>query len=523
LKVGPAHPALAILSGVLLILSFPKFDLNLLAWIALVPLLVALEGKSLKAAYGLSYLAGLTFFAGITYWIWSVTAYNLLDEILLGIYLPQYVTLWGLGLNWIRQRTRLSPALIAPPLWVTMEYIRSHLSFLSLPWMLVGHSQYLHPPLVQISSLTGVYGLSFLIVLVNVAIAETILYVRSRLSEPATSLEFRRSPLTSLLAAGLLLTITALYGLFVLSEGIGGERVRVALVQGNVPQARLWDGSYRQTIFDRYARLTQNAARREPTLIVWPETAVPGDVQHHPVLRRTIAQVAIETNRHLLLGSSEYAKFTSRKMEGSQYNSMFLFTPEGKIEGQYRKIALIPFGEYEPLRGTVRWPTAIASTMGTSLPGDQHTLFSIGAVTFGSVICWETIFPDLFREFVKGGARFMVNATNEAWFPSAGLSYQLLAMTTFRAAENRVAIARAANTGISAFIDPFGRITERLRGPDQQELFVEGVLVGDIPLSQGKTFYTQHGDVFAFLLMAISVLMLFSSVVTVRTERPAEE
>lgn len=512
LQVSHRDLGLACLSATLLILSFPNFSLDALAWVGLVPLLVALEGKGLKDAFLLSWVTGLVFFLGICYWVWWDRAFRLLDGVLVAAYLSQYVSLWGLGLNWIQKRTGLSSALVAPALWVAMEYGRSHASFLSFPWMLLGHSQYVHPSLIQIASLTGVYGLTFLIVLMNAAIAEAICSMRQRLCAPTSSSAFQRRPLLSLAAASLLLTASYLYGVIVLSRGIEGEKVSIALVQGNVPQEQKWDKAYRQTILERYARLTQIVAEQAPQLIIWPETAVPGDLAHDPELQRKVGQVAIDTKSHLLVGSAEYAKFTNRELQGKIYNNMVLLTPEGRMAGEYRKMMPVPFAEYLPLRGVARWPTAIASRAGKVVPGEQYTLFTVEGITFGATICWENIFPDLFRQFVKRGARFMVNGTNEARFADTAFSSQLLAMSAFRAAENRVAIARSANTGISAFIDPFGRITERLRGADGRELSIEGVLVGEVLVSQEKTAYTEYGDVFAFMQIGVcGLVVLYAS------------
>ncbi len=500
---------LACLSGVLLFLCFPRFDLSALAWVALVPLLLALDQKVLSEAFLLSWVTGIVFFTGGFYWIWTVQAYNLLDYLLLQVlYLPQYVSLFGLAFIWIRRRTGLPQILIAPPLWVTLEYIRSHLSFLSLPWLLLAHSQYLHLSLIQITSLTGVYGLTFLIVLINAAIGEVICYVRQSSSQSITPWPFQISPLISLIVAIFLVIVTSLYGFFVLSEGIQGEQMTIALVQGNVSNEHRWEGLYRQAILDRYAGMTPRAPQPAPALIIWPETAVPGDVQHDPELQRKVGQVAIDAKTYILVGSAEYAKFTNRSLRSKDYNSMVLFSPEGKIEGQYRKMRLVPFGEYVPLRDYVKWPAAIASTMGDSLPGDEYTLFSVGRTTFGVVICWELIFPDLFREFVRRGASFMVIATNESWFGDTAAPYQLLAMSTLRAAENRVAIARDANTGVSAFIDPYGRILKRLKGQEEKELFIDGHLMSELPLSDARTFYTRYGDLFAFVQMGFVTFLM---------------
>lgn len=504
---------LACVSATLLVLSFPKCDFSVLAWISVTPLLVALEGKRLRAAFLLSSITGLLFFPGIFYWIWSVDVFSLFDFLLLAVYLSQYVSLWGVGLTWVRKRTDYSLALIAPSLWVTLEYVRAHFFFLGAPWMLLGHSQHGHPFLIQGTAWTGVYGLSFLIVLVNAAIAEVVHYCRLRASLPPGMQEIRGLrplfPLPSVATASAFVIATVLYGTFVLSRASGGEHVTVAVVQGNIPQEQKWQSASRQAILDRYASLTKQAAQQTPTLIVWPETAVPGDVQRASALRQQVGQIAIDAHAHLLVGSGEKARVNTQASSPQYYNSLVFFSPEGRIEGYYRKIALLPFAEYIPLRSVVvRWPTVIAATMGDFLPGDRYTLFTVGQVAFGGVICWETIFPDLFRKFVQHGARFMVNATNEAWFGETAAPYQFLAMSVFRAAENRIALVRATNTGISALIDPFGRVMKRLQDSTQKELFIEGVLVGDIVLSQEKTFYTQYGDLFTFCQVAACASLL---------------
>src|SRR3990170_2476035 len=226
---------LACLSAALLVLAFPKFDLGALAWVALVPLLVALEGKSPRAAYALSYLTGLLSFFGICYWIWAVPGWNLIDGFLIGVlYLPQYVALWGLGLAWLRRLTGVSPALVAPPLWVTLEYLRSNVPLLAFPWMLLGHSQHAYPSLIQISSVTGAYGLGFLIVLVNTAVAGIVLHLLRRSSAPAAGP--RRFPFAAPVAAAALLAATLLYGQAVLLSATPAEEATIALVQGNIPQ-----------------------------------------------------------------------------------------------------------------------------------------------------------------------------------------------------------------------------------------------------------------------------------------------
>jgi apolipoprotein N-acyltransferase len=511
LRYGGAAPLAALLSGLLLVLGFPPFTLGGLAWIGLVPLLVALEGATPRVAFGLAYLTGLVFIVGSFAWIWTVPGYNLLDEALLGFYLGLYVALWGLGVSWIRRQTALPLALVAPPLWVALEYVRSNLSFLGLPWMLLGHTQHRSIPIIQIVSLTGVAGLSFLIVLVNVALAQALLHARWRLRPGWTSGAPVRLPVGPLLAGGLLLAALWAYGLSVMGEARpGGERITTALVHTAVPREQKWDLAQRRVLLERNETLTRQAAAGAPQLIVWPETAVPGDVRHHVPLKQRVSLLAREVSTTLLVGSAEHAKFTDRRMLDRRYNSMYLISPGGEIVGQYRKIALVPFGEYEPLQGIVPWPKIIATAVGLHLPGDTFTVFTLHAVPFSSVICWEIIFPDLVRRFVQNGARFLVNASNEAWFAGSALSEQMLAIAVFRAVENRTAIARASNMGVSAIIDPQGRITQRF-SPAGSGPAAEGVLAGEVPLGTAGTFYSRHGDVFALAGVVASVAMLAGS------------
>lgn len=301
-------------------------------------------------------------------------------------------------------------------------------------------------------------------------------------------------------AAVAAITLVVLHGLAVLSAEPSHETFIVAAIQGNVPQNVKWDAAHRESTLQRYAELTREAARQQPALIAWPETAVPGDVEHDPRLLKPVRELAREVGIPLLVGSAEHAKFTKRELGTRAFNSMVLISPEGRIADVYRKIRLVPFGEYEPLAGVIKWPAVIASSMGNSVAGDRATVFTIDGVGVASTICWENIFPDLVRQFVRQGARVVVNATNEAWFQDSGAPRQFLAISVFRAAENRVSVLRVANTGITALIDPNGRIVQRLRSQDGRDVFVAGGLVASVLVSRATTFYTVYGDVFALML-----------------------
>jgi apolipoprotein N-acyltransferase len=503
---------LAVASGALLVLCFPAFDAGLLAWVALVPLFLALDGKSPARAFLIGHVAGVVFFAGSFSWISSLRAWSLLDDaVVKGLYLPLYVSAWALAVAWVRRATGTPVALVAPSLWVASEYLRGHASFLSLPWMFLGHSQHGHAPVMQLAALTGAYGVSFLIVLTNAALAEAVLHRRPGLGSPAGVPSTRPSAVWGLATAGLLLGGALVYGHGVLAEGPGAGRATVALVQANVPLSRRRDDGYRLAVLERHAALTRAAVRQGARLVLWPESAVRGDVEHEPALRQAVARLATETRAHLLVGSAEFAKFSRPDLRGKFYNSLVLFSPQGTLEGVYRKMMLVPFGEQVPLRDVVAWPKALVRDMGDFVPGTEHQAFAAGPLTFRAVICWEIIFPDFVRDVVRRGTDFLVVATNEAWFGDSAAPYQLLAMTAVRAVEHRVPIARVANTGVSALIDPFGRIERRLTGADGRELFSEGTLVGDMPLHGAPTFYTRHGDLFAHSQIAFGVVMLLVS------------
>jgi apolipoprotein N-acyltransferase len=190
-------------------------------------------------------------------------------------------------------------------------------------------------------------------------------------------------------------------------------------------------------------------------------------------------------------------------------NSEFLVSPEGQVVDRYDKVLLLPFNEYLPLEGKVRWPSWITTLETGFRPGRQYTLFDVEGIPFGAPICWENLFAGHFRRFVQEGARFMVSATNEGFFGPTGAPYQTFAMNVFRAVENRVAVVRAASTGVSAFIEPDGRVAERVSGGEGRDLFVSGTLVRDVPLSEGKTFYTRHGDIFSVGAAAFAAGFLF--------------
>jgi apolipoprotein N-acyltransferase len=447
---------------------------------------------------------------GIFYWINAVKGFTPLDFLLLGIYLGSYFGFFGLLFNLILKRTKLVPLVVAPALWVSFEYLRSHAGFLGLPWALLGHSQYLNLPLIQIASLTGVYGVSFLIVMFNAALSEVISYRLSKRKKDLVSKNYSlfRPVFIPLFLVGL----SVIYGFSVISEKTDVNRLSVTVIQGNISQNIKWNRAFKKMILDKHVKLTESASiNNHASLIVWPESSVPGPFTQDLYALQTISNLAKKTGTYLLIGSSQRPKFGSGGLtEGYSFNSAFLITPNGIIARYYDKIHLLPFAEYLPYKDSCPLPARFISRAGSFLSGKEYTLFNIEGIHFGTLICWENIFPELFRKFVRKGASCMINITNEAWFGETAAPYHFIAMSVFRAVENHVGVIRSANTGISCFIDPHGEIIGRVKN-DNKDIFIEGYLTMAIPLSFKKTIYTLYGDIFVYIILVMTILMIVLS------------
>jgi apolipoprotein N-acyltransferase len=492
---------LSALSGLLLLLAFPKFNLEVLAWGAFIPWLWAMNKKSPSQAAYLGLVAGFVFFTGLLYWIYVVlTEYGHLPGwvsifflIVLTAYLALYFSAFAFSLRWVADKIDLPETLFAPPLWVSLEYLRGIL-FSGFPWGLLGYSQFLSFPMVQISDITGVYGVSFVIVLVNVA-----LY---RLA--AASLNRRwKSGLKEVLAAGIILAMMGIYGYFRLTgldKKTTQERsFRIALIQGNIRQDIKWEPQFQEETVKIYTDLTQRVKGQRPDLIIWPETATPFFFQSSYPFQSRILELSHQMGVPLLFGAPGFERDGPKV---NYFNSAFLISPEKKILDRYDKIHLVPFGEYAPLSGILGFTRDIIGAIGDFTPGKGVHNLALPWGNFGVLICYEAIFPDLTRSFVDGGARFLVNITNDAWFGRTAAPYQHLSMVTLRAVENRVPIARAANTGISALIDTGGRIQS------STDLFTREILSGSIYVNRSRTFYTKFGDLFTYLCLGFTGLLL---------------
>ncbi len=501
-----------VLSGTLLVLAFPKYDLGWLAWVGLLPLLVAVYGKRALFGFFLAFLCGISFFSGVFYWTLQVSSFTFLHQVILIVYLGSYFGFFGLAFSFLTKRFNLTEVfLTAPFLWVSLEFVRSNMGFMAHPWPLLGHSQVPYPQVIQIASFSGAYGVSFLIVIINSAVAGLVLPLFHRTTASVrqplkTSPERGASALAG--AAALFLMVSLAYGVVTISQPIQGKGIKVSVIQGNIEQSKKWNPAYIKFIMRTYTDLSQEVSKNRPALIIWPEAATPLMITKAPKLHEEVRRMAEAGGSYLLLGSSSHEKFKKGK-EAKFYNSAFLISPEDKGTNQrYDKIRLLPFGEYMPMEETIPWHWINVPNVSNYTPGKEFTVFEGPGFRFSVNICWETVFPDMVRQFVKNGAQFVVNITNEAWFGKTAAPYHFLSSNVFRAVENRIYLVRCANTGVSCFIDPYGRIVDRVKDASGQDIFVRGVLTETIIPMDSKTIYTRYGDWLAWLCIGCSALFL---------------
>jgi len=494
------------------------WDLSILAWIALVPLFVALTNRSLLWGFLLSYVHGMLFLPGVFNWILQIPYYKWYHHALLGVYLGAYFGLFGLTFVFISKRLNLTAALwSAPFLWVSLEYIRSNFFFLALPWGLLGHTQYRYPVVIQIAALFGTYGVSFLIVLVNAALMMTVQSVSTYYSNNSLRsgiIFLNKQNLALGILAVMAVLLTLFYGRNTISRPITGQSIDVALVQGNIAQSKKWDPQHAEEIMQIYSNLTLRAAREHPALIIWPETATPGLITFAQKIYKNLEDLVRTTATPLVLGSARHQKFQPDESQRLKFiNSAFLMAPRNnKIELQrYSKIRLFPFGEYLPVKSIIPWKLIGVSSLSEYVSGKDYTVFELSPYHFGVTICWENIFPGLVRQFALRGAQFIVNITNEARFGKTAAPHQLLTISVFWAVENGMFIIRCANTGVSCIIDSHGRIIKRLQDENGQDLFVRGILNGTIIPTESKTFYTRNGDLIPILAIAVSLVFIFTA------------
>ncbi len=499
----PSIVAVTLATGLLLALAFPNFNQSWLAWVALTPLLALLRDGALSArhAFRWSWLAGFVFFLVSMWWLSHVTVFGCL---VLAAYLALYVGLFGLFARWaFARRPPLAVLVLLPSAWVALEYARSHV-MTGMGWNLLAYSQTGWTAVIQIADLAGAWGVSWLIVLVNAALVIA--------TDRAAKGRIKRLACAGL--AGACVAGALAYGAQRLTQVIKkSASVRVAVVQGNIPQDEKWDAEHQPRIQGTYDALTRTAAEGGPDLIVWPETSVPGYFGADEALTQRVLRLAADTRRTLLVGAP-----TLQVTPGGVRlrNTAATVGADGAIGTRHDKLHLVPYGEFIPFEQLVPWLRKVLPPIGDFTPGDAHTVFRVaGVAPFSVLICFEDVFPELARRFVRDGAELLFVITNDAWFGPTAAAYQHAQASAFRAVELRVPVARAANTGWSGCIDPTGRWNERVQDEAGQELFVAGTVTCTLPLGPAQSLYLRWGDWLPMLCLLgvfVSLVAAWSSV-----------
>jgi apolipoprotein N-acyltransferase len=499
----------------LLALSFPKYGHPAFAWVALTPLLVALArlpdgSRPYRRAFRLGLLTGAVYFAGTLYWLVEtmttfgglVTPIAAFAAFLLVAYLALFPAAFAVIVA--RFRRVLGPVwavCLAPPVWVASELGRQYV-WDGFPWELLGYSQVTNLPVAQIASVVGVYGLSGLLAFTASAAAMIVIGGgRSRWIAPA--------------GAVALVVVCALWGQARLAGNrlvVGGEPVRVAVVQGNILQEDKWNPALRDAIADRYLAMTRQALAQGATFVLWPESSTPFYFEEDLGRGAAIRRLARESGATLLIGSDQIepvratpAVTAGPPQEPRYYNAAFLVKPDGTVGAVYRKMHLVPFGEYVPLKQLLFFVGPIVEAVSDFAPGEAPVLLPVGDRLVSTAICYEVIYASLMRRFVVDGSQLLTTITNDAWYGRSSAAYQHWDQASLRAIENGRYLARAANTGISGFVDPYGRVLAK------SDLFEQTVLVEDLQFVSARTLYSRFGDVAAWLSLALTAATLLAS------------
>ncbi len=517
-RIRPRAWIFACASGVLQVLIFPDFSLYILSWVALAPLIYAIlkcreqdvtmvladGGQFLAPAtawqgFQLGYACGLIWYLGSCFWIFHVmhvyggigTAMSILLLVMFALYLALYHGLFGLLLALIAARRNgfsLRALVFTPFLWVAVELARTYIT--GFPWDLLGTTQIDNIPLTRVATVTGVYGLSFEIALVNTAVAAAFLVPYAR----------RKVLLTAALAAAIALQAGKLQ-----KPEASPASHAATLVQSNIPILEAdWSLDYLTQTLHSLADLSLRRRVEEsssPGLIIWPESPAPFWVTDLH-LRSTLANVARSTDSYIIAGSIGIEHTGEMNRQPDIFNSASVIAPNGAWTGRYDKIHLVPFGEYVPFAKLFSFAGGLTRQVGTFARGRSRSPLDVGDMKAGIFICYESIFPNEVRQLANQGAEVFVNISNDGWYGEGAAPRQHLNMARMRAVENYRWLLRDTNSGVTAVIDPYGRIVAE--APRNQRV----ALPGAYGLEQSTTFYTRHGDWFPFLCAIITLLGL---------------
>lgn len=457
------------------------------------------RATSHRQAFFLGLLAGGVYFWGTLYWlIETMTTFGGLPWLiafvaafLLVAYLSLFPAAFAVLLARSRRAFGVSALALAAPIWVTTELGRQYV-WDGFPWALLGYSQVTVLPVAQSASLVGVYGLSALLAFTAAGAAALALFGgRARLAYPATA--------AALVAASVVWGNARLGRSDLLAAG---APVRVAVIQGNIAQDDKWNPALRDAITDKYIAMTRRALDGGAKFILWPESSTPFYFEHDLLRGGDIRRLASEAGATLLIGSDQVEPLQTadgQKPQARYYNAAFLVQPSGQVGAVYRKMHLVPFGEYVPLKELLFFVGPIVEAVSAFTPGSDPVLLPVDGHMVSTAICYEVIFPSLIRRFVIDGSELLTTITNDAWYGRSSAAYQHWEQSSMRAIEQGRYLARAANTGISGFVDPYGRVVEKT------DLFHEAIVIGDLRFITERTMYSRVGDLVAWLSLATTL------------------
>lgn len=495
---------LSLLTGLLLWVSLPGVGaISGLVFVSLVPLFLAIRNTDTRQAVYCGIVAGIIHFGLLLYWIvivvgkygglaWYISSLGLLG---LASYMSLYFVLFCLvGRLAIKAFPAAVTLWLFPVLWVGIDWLKGTL-FTGFPWMDLGYSLYETPAALQVADLAGHHGVTFLIVFINSLVFLLL-----------TEKQSLRGWAVILLPAICLLTGAGYYSI-VRFETVAGEAgtadaqtLRVGIVQGNIDQSVKWSPAHQQTTVDHYIDQTGKlAAAGEKTLVVWPETALPFYPPSSELMEPLLREVK-ELNLAVLTGAPWYEVVNQQKREVKFFNSAVLLRPDGLLGGRYSKTHLVPFGEYVPLKKFLPFLAPLVEAVGDFSPGTIDSPLEWQQGRFGILICFESVFPELSRQWMLKGANVLINLTNDAWYGKSSAPHHSLAMSVLRAVESRRSLVRSANTGVSAFISPSGTIMER------SEIFVSWQAVNEVVLRDDLTFWVRYGYLFGPGCLIVGVL-----------------
>ena len=492
---------LSLLTGIALSLSFPPMHLGFLAYGGFIPFFIILQHANYKQAAKWAYITGLFLNIGTLYWINWVTIPGSIAAIL---YLPLFFVIYAILHTFIRQRLGNKYLLYCIPfLWTGIEFLRS-LGVLGFPWTSVAYTQTYYLSLIQYSSFSSLYGVSFWIMTINVIIWAIFLNYSN----------LKRITLYFIILMFLFI-LPWIYGkLIIPKDGPVQEKIRIALIQGNIDPWVKSDRDFWEENMNIYSTLSKQASLEKPQLIIWPETAVPCYLRYTPEYLKKVRELGNELKTPLITGAHD-VKFVSSEGDYKTFNGVFLIEPDSYRLQSYAKLHLVPFGERVPFTETFPYLRDFLESLemgeGNFSAGNRIHTFQIPIEPPGKqskkqfinapvVVCFESLFPELVKKFVNHkDAKLLIIITNDAWFKRSSAPYHHAQAAIFRAIENRISIARCANTGISMFIDSYGRTIKA------SPIFERLYLVADVSLREKSTFYNRYGNLFSVTVTLLNL------------------